>query len=51
MDPGAPLDMLAILRALAWTDVDQLRWDVGDAVRKAVRDVQRVNVTPRLDEL
>ena len=43
--------MLAILRALAWMHVDQPRQDVGDAVRKAVRDVQRVNVTPRLGEL
>ena len=40
-----------ILRALARMDVDQLRQDVGDAVRKAARDVQRVNVMPRLGEL
>ena len=48
---GAPPDMLAILRVLVQTDVDQLRWDVGDTARKAVRDVQRVNVTPGLGEL
>ena len=39
MDPGTPPDMLVILRALARTDVDQLRRDVGDVVRKAARDV------------
>ena len=51
MDPGTLPDTLAILRALAWMDVDQPRQDVGDAVRKAARDVQRVNATPRLGEL
>lgn len=43
---GAPPDTLAILRALARTDVDRPRRDVGDAARKAARDVQRVNATP-----
>ena len=50
-DIGALLDMLAILRTLAQTDVDQLRWDMGDAARKVTRDVQRVNATPGLGEL
>ena len=32
-------------------DVDRPRWDVGDVVRKAARDVQRVNAMPGLGEL
>ena len=51
MCTGTLLDTLAILRALAQTDVDRPRWDMGDAVRKVVRDVQRVNATPGLGEL
>jgi len=43
--PGAPPDTLAILRALARTDVDRPR-SIGDAARKAARDVQRVNAKP-----
>lgn len=42
---GAPPDTLDILRALARTDVERPRQEVGEAARKAVRDVQRMNAT------
>ncbi|KAF8589354.1 hypothetical protein K439DRAFT_1657984 [Ramaria rubella] len=42
---GAPPDTLSILRALARTDMEHPR-EMGDAARKAARDVQRVNATP-----
>jgi kinetochore protein Mis13/DSN1 len=40
---GAPPDTLDILRALARTDVEQPRREVGEAARRAARDVQRAS--------
>jgi kinetochore protein Mis13/DSN1 len=43
---GAPPDTRAILRALTRTDVERPRGEIGDAARRAAREVQRVNATP-----
>lgn len=43
---GAPPDTLSILRALTRTDLLHPRREIGDAARKAAREVQRVNATP-----
>jgi kinetochore protein Mis13/DSN1 len=43
---GVPPDTLSILRALTRTDLEHPRREMGDAARKAAREVQRVNSTP-----
>ncbi|KAF8514655.1 Mis12-Mtw1 protein family-domain-containing protein [Gautieria morchelliformis] len=43
---GVPPDTLSILRALTRTDMEHPRREIGDAARKAAREVQRVNATP-----
>ena len=42
----APPDTLSILRALTRTDMEHPRRELGDAARKAARDVQRANAVP-----